>query len=51
MLRAGMSLVAKSPIVSALRTLEVARQGLLSIEAALASSGAGALGAAFGDLR
>src|ERR1017187_859613 len=47
MLRAGMSLVPKSPIVSALRTLEVARQGLLSIEAALASSGAGALGAAF----
>jgi arabinose-5-phosphate isomerase len=42
-----MSLVPKSPIVSALRTLEVARQGLLSIEAALASSAAGGLGAAF----
>jgi arabinose-5-phosphate isomerase len=42
-----MSLVPKSPVVSALRTLEVARQGLLSIETGLARGAAGGLGAAF----
>jgi arabinose-5-phosphate isomerase len=42
-----MNPVPKSPIVYALRTLEAARQGLLSIEAGLASGAAGGLGAAF----
>ena len=38
-----------TPVASALRTLEVARQGLSSLEAALTSAGAQSLGPAFGE--
>jgi arabinose-5-phosphate isomerase len=39
----------KSPVLSALRTFEVARQGLSSVEAALASDAPDSLGAAFAE--
>jgi arabinose-5-phosphate isomerase len=47
MLRAGMTAPSPSPVASALRTLDVARQGLSSLEAALASTAAESLGPAF----
>jgi arabinose-5-phosphate isomerase len=46
-IRAGMNAPSKSPVVSALRTFEVAREGLSSLEAALASQEPHGLGKAF----
>ena len=44
---AAQTRTADGPIAAALRTLSVEREGILALEAALAQSGAGGLGAAF----